>query len=1064
MRIEQFLNSIKASSPGWEPGDNLATLQLTDSQLGQLNVWVGERAHKVKRLRDEFKVAWGAAMLLAGARAIQRLFQDNPDARLEYANVGVKLGIDQLAQYMTTDAWSAIEVGARQVWGVRLMRSRAAARRVLETMLLHSGALWPLLEALTDEVERSWSWESLAQADLQAISAWMANHAKLLQVREGLRSALRDEGTCLDLAEHLQRFAEVKSFLAQRAAIPLARSALTEVLGAPDEETARALAARLAPPATTVQAPAQAEWRWDSKNGLDRLVLRLPNLITVPDAGPEQQRILLGFANGTITVAYLRQGDRYEREPGSSSLPLPRATKFPAAILAFEAQGEFEVPYMEVEAPAEPVALFDTDTGAQLSTAPAGSSVVLVCAPGYRLDAPEGFKPRSLADLDAWACTLPAHAQTLTMYCPDGSAEEWSLDPKALPLRIVFEPPHVPGLAFGRAAVYSRFPRFFVEGDIRTFSYLLTGPAGEQSGALRNRLVRPAQRLAAIPGRYRLEVSADGRRGIAHFVIVPEGTALTSRSDALGTHIAISGDELSLLTHAHEHTRALTVNPSVHGKLSIGVFWQRADLRGVYSIGAYPPRVEVRPAADAEATDERGFELLLGTGGLQIDGPPGAGVRIVAGEAVFVRYLDSTGHRFIRYSELPRRILQVGDGGLRIRVHVGNWLSEMLHFTRRTARRLNVIPELRAGTWYARTKLSDSPPVHIEFVNAWAPWMPAQRFEAEVVSRDESGILYEVPVPAPGRPYQVTAFSGAERIAGMGLLYSHVGRPPAPPEYSLLERLLWDGTERKRELWRDAIERRLAKHREQWVFDTFKTLRRYGTRWFKIAEHLADAMTHLRLGALVAPTEESDDVEAVFRELDWPLARVRYADFHRVEPSDLVVALRRIAEWHAGLLVPAFLKWDPRDHYMDVAVLLAPIHEAPRLLSSAEIDAVCSPEAEGMRNPTSSTASGRLAGLVEIRRKHTELSDDPDLRSLIVRDDDSGGVHPRLNAIWQQALPPDARALENAVVHVTERVHRWRAGGPVLPKLWDDVRVLQRSAPTLFDYWLNRWAAEESAT
>jgi hypothetical protein len=75
MRIETFLNSIKENSPGWVPGDNLATLRLTDSQLGQLNTWVAERAHKVKRLRDEFKVAWGAAMLLAGARAIQRLFR-----------------------------------------------------------------------------------------------------------------------------------------------------------------------------------------------------------------------------------------------------------------------------------------------------------------------------------------------------------------------------------------------------------------------------------------------------------------------------------------------------------------------------------------------------------------------------------------------------------------------------------------------------------------------------------------------------------------------------------------------------------------------------------------------------------------------------------------------------------------------------------------------------------------------------------------------------------------------------------------------------------------------------
>ncbi|WP_043713305.1 hypothetical protein [Corallococcus macrosporus] len=1064
MRIEKFLDSIKAKSLGWEPGDNLATLQLTDSQLGQLNAWVGERAHKVKRLRDEFKVAWGAAMLLAGARAIQRLFRDNPDARLEYANVGVKLGIDQLAQHMNTDAWSAIEVGARQVWGIRLMRSRAAARRVLETMLMHSGALWPLLESLTDEVERSWSWESLAQAERQEVADWMASHAKLLQVREGLRSALRDEGTRLDLAEHLQRFAEVKAFLAQRAAIPLARGALTEVLGAPDEETARALVDRLAPPATTVQAPGRAEWRWDSKNGLDRLVLRLPDTITVSGAGPAQQRILLGFANGTITVAFLRQGELYEREAGSSSLPLPRATKFPATILAFEAQGEFEVPYMEVAAPAEPVALFDAETGAHLSTAPTGTTVVLVCAPGYRLDAPEDFRRRSLAELDAWSCKLPAHAQTLTMYCPDGSAEEWPLDPKALPLRIVFEPPHVPGLAFGRAAAYTRFPRFFVDGDIRTFSYRLTGPAGEQSGGLRNRLVRPAQKLATIPGRYRLEVSADGRRGFAHFVIVPEGTALTSRSDALGTHITISGDELALLTRTHEHTRTLTVNPSVHGKLSIGVVWQRADLRGAYYIGAYPPRVEVRPAADASATDERAFELLLGSGGLQIDGPPGAGVRIVAGEAIFVRYLDSAGHRFIRFSELPRRVLQVGDGGLRIRVHVGRWLSEMLHFTRRTARRLNVTPEMRADTWYARTKLPDSPPVHIEFVNAWAPWTPVQRIEANVVARDEGGFLYEVPVPASGRPYQVTAFSGAERITGMGLLYSHAGRPTAPHGLDLLERLLWDGTERKRELWRDAIERRLAKHREQWVFDTFKTLRRYGTRWFKIAEHLADATTHLRLGALVSPTEESDHVEAVFRELDWPLARVRYADFQRVEPSDPVVALRRIAEWHAGLLVPAFLKWDPRDHYMDVAVLLAPLHEAPRLLSSAEIDAVCSPDAEVMRNLTSSMASGRLAGLVEIRRKPTELSDASDLRSLIARDSDTGGVHPRLSAIWQQALPPDARALENAVVNVTERVHRWRAGGPALPELWDDVQVLQHSAPTLFDYWLNRWAAEASAT
>ncbi|AGC45649.1 hypothetical protein MYSTI_04351 [Myxococcus stipitatus DSM 14675] len=1058
MRIEKFLNSIKTSSPGWEPGDNLATLQLTDSLVGQLNAWVVERAHKVKRLRDEFKVAWGAAMLLAGARATQRLFHDNPDARLEYANIGVMLGIDGLAQHMNTDAWSAIEVGARQVWGVRLMRSRTAARRVLETMLLHSGALWPLIEALTDEVERSWSWESLAQADRQVIAAWMANHAKLLQVREGLRAALGDEDTRLELAEHLTRFAEVRAFLAQRDARSLARSALTGVLGAPDAETACALAARLAQPATT----AQTEWRWDSKNGLDRLVLRLPNTITVPSAGPEQHRLFLGFANGTITVAYVRQGDHYERESGLSSLPLPRATKFPATILAFEAQGEFEVPYVEVDAPAEPVGLFDADTGAQLSTAPAGTTVVLVCAPGYRLGAPENFKPRNLAGMDAWSCKLPEHAQMLTMYCPDGSAEEWPLEPKALPLRIVFEPPHVLGLAFGRAAAYSRFPRFFVDGDIHTFSYRLTGPAGELSGDLRNRLVRPAQKLAAIPGRYRLEVSAHGRRGFAHFVIMPEGTALTSRFDSRGTHIIISGDELALLTHAHEHTRALTLNPSVHGQLSIDVVWRRAGLHGAYSIGAYPPRVEVRPAADAEATDERTFELLLGCGGLQIDGPPGIGVRIFSGEAIFVRHLDSTGHRFIRFSELPRRVLQVGDGGLRIRVHVGNWISETLHFTRRTDRRLNVTPEMRAGTWYVRTKLPDSPPVYIEFVNAWAPWTPAQRIEAKVVSRDEEGGLYEVPVPASGRPYQVTAFSRAERIAGMGLICSHAGRPTAPPGLDLLERLLWEGTERRRELWRDAIDRRLAKHREQWVFDTFKTLRRYGSRWFKIAEHLADAMVYLRLGALVAPIEEPDDVEAVFRELDWPLARVRYSDFERVEPSDPVVALRRIAEWNAGLLVPAFLKWDPRDRYMDVAMLLAPLHEAPRLLSSTEINGVCSPEAEGMRNSVRSTASGRLAGLVEIRRKHTELSDDADLRGLIVRDDDVVGVHPRLNAIWQQAIPPDARALENAVVHVTERVHRWRAGGPVLPKLWDDVRVLQRSAPILFDYWLNRWAAEDS--
>ncbi|CAM4373308.1 DUF1631 domain-containing protein [Corallococcus exiguus] len=1056
MRIEQFLNSIKTSSPGWEPGDNLATLQLTDSQLGQLNAWVVERAHKVKRLRDEFRVAWGAAMLLAGARAIQRLFRENPDARIEYANVGVKLGIDRLDLHMNADAWSAIEAGSRQVWGVRLMRSRAAARRVLETMLLHSGAFWPLLEVLAEEVERSWSWESLVHADQQSIAAWMGNHAKLLQVREGLRSAFRDEDTRLELADHLQRFAEVKAFLAQCTAIPLASGALTEVLGAPSDEAASVLAARLAPSATTEQ----AQWHWDTRNGLDRLLLRLPKLITVPAAGPKQQRLLLGFANGTIKVAYSRHGERYEREAGTSSLPLPRATEFPAALLASDEHGEFEVPYMEIDAPADLVALFDADTGEQLSCASAGTTVVLVCAPRCRLNAPDGFKRRSTADLDAWSCKVPSHAQILTLNCPDGSVEEWSLDPKGIQLRIVFEPSHIPGLAFGRAAAYLRFPRFFVDGDIRTFSYRLVGPAGEQSGTLRNRIVRPVQKLAMIPGRYRLEVFADGRSGFAHFVIVPEGTAITSRSDNVGTHIAVSGGDLVLLTHTTEQARALTLNDSVHGKISINVFCRRAGLHGAYSVGAYPLHVEVRKASDSEATDERAFELLLGSGGLQIEGPPGAEVRIVAGEATFIRYLDSTGHRFIRFSELPRRVFQVGDGGLRLRVHVGSWHSDALHFSRRTARRLNVIPELRGGIWYAHTKLPDPPPVYFEFVSAWAPWIPPQRIEATVVARDEGGFQYEVLVPASGHPYQVTAFSGAERISGMGLFNSHAGRSPAPPKLDPLERLLWEGTEHKRELWRDAIERRLATHHEQWVFDTFKTLRRFGSRWFRIAEHLLDAMTHLRLGALVVPTEESDDVEAVFRDLDWPLARVRYADFQRVAPSDPVVALKRIAEWNAGLLVPAFLRWDPRERYMDVARLLAPLHEAPRLLSNAEINVVCSPDAEGVRNVINGAASGRFFGLVEIRRKYTELSADSDLRGLTVRDDNAEGVHARLRAIWQQVLPPDAREIENAVVNVTERVHRWRAGGPALPRLWDDVRVLQRSAPTLFDYWLNRWAAE----
>jgi hypothetical protein len=1043
---------------------------------------------------------WGAAMLLLGARAFSR----ETEGPFTYARMAERLDMPGLEGALGHMEREHMAEGARW-WGLELMRitrsDGSKRRQFLRTMLQHSGGGWAIVEALVDLVAKHWRFPDLARADIDRVASWIHDMVERKLLGKKIGDVLRDEETRYAMAERLLDMGAAWELAGevldqepdnQDAVARLRTAGISQILDAPDAAAEQRMLERLCPGAREA-AQGRVGWRWlvDAR-GNESLVVEMPERMMVEERLRGLDRLRTGVIGGNDTQRCVYSNQKGILHYLSGARMLTPAARAPMTVVAEYRRGpetgEIELAELTHNGG---VMMFRGDTGRPVRCAAPGTSMALVPLPGWEIAGLDGFVAAGRAPWRGWVGNMPEIPVTYALRGPDGEEEICQLAPAAEGLEVSVGNA-VDGLRLDGARVVCGTPGLAIEQiHGRVMCRVTWGGQEVARGRARVRARRvqvPVETWTS--GRYGIELEHGGIVRHVDVVVLPESVRCSVTSGPDGTLVSMLGCD-----RADMHARDIHVAkdgqvhlaPEVRGRtvVDLRVAVRRGDavMTGTWRVLASPALVDVMTGPEANATDERDIAILRGGGGLRILGQPRASVRVHVANRQWVLRLSPEGERFVPFVWIPSEVLRaLKDRRLEVTVNWPEGYRKTLSFVDSSEQLLQhhgLEPDAdrRLPRRFLLWEQSVAGDVHGEAVAAWQPWQPAIRLPVTPAMRN-GGQGYAVVLDVPQGPYQMALMSGDRRISGMGLVWCNPegGNAVPPNELGDLERELWAKSNRGRLV--QLLEERLAREGNDAILGGLvRTLDRYGTAWFRIAEVLVQFLGAWRLRALIDEAWAlAVPVERYYKDMGVPWLFVRRRDLELIgewlaeqEAGMANRLLMEVADLRAGLLVAAVDAWQSRLHFDPAQIeLLASLDHSHRLykegpgpLSPEALARVRQPgaslEAADQTEDEASTYSQRFFGLLELRGHEKTIWNDDALRRLL--ENKEWPPPDQLENRWFARIPERLEQIERAIARMAWHIHRWRRGWMRYDPSMQDIGVLAQYAQHSFDYWLNTWDA-----
>lgn len=1101
LSIYALLAEIRQSSPAWQPGEPLHRLQLSEFQLRSLErVVVTALTQSVSSLPGRERAAWGAAMMLLGARTYQRL----GDNRCTYAELWKTLGANEFAHKnpLRNAEYNLMERGCQAHWGIKIKLGLSGDRltRLFQTtMILNSGAGWGVLLAVCVLVEKFWSWESLLSSRQTVIEEWLSRQRAHMGSQQA--DFLADEERRVATAERLSVVGRGRDLLLDKRLVAttyedtlrrLNDFDLTPVtlFGAPSEVAAADLLKRLFPFSkerpTLIPGPPQYYWDTDSQN----LCLELPRCLSVRELPVTLDRLTVlipGISHQVI--AYQRQEHLFIREQ-PISLTLPEHAHWPLEVHASYEWNELtrEKSMFTLPFPGKDVALFGGPEGFLQHKPVAQAPVVLVCAPGLCLtESPEGRRFQQQG-LQMWRGTLRPGINALRLTAPDGEVLEHPLETGHPPLRVETVGTAVNGLTFkaphgARVQSFCAWPEFQLLPPLKSGTFSLETSDGRTQqgryGLQGNRVRLDLATTPTAPGLYSLQLDQGERTGGLTFALLPHDARFSIQPKTSGTQLRASQVRLrwkNLTGH-----QELLIPPSVQGPQRVEVILPNISTLpdGRWDVIASPVKVElIGPDGKRSLPPHNDLRLLQKGGGLMVCGPRGAAITRQLQRDLQTRsyeaLIPASGERFLPWNELEPRLRSAGLGKLLVHVRIEQepeagtrslLTQETLEFEDCSTLKPTIRTTLERGKsvlqlsfpWRAFDKPS------LLLIPMDRPWEVPQRTPCEMKELAspgrESARMYSAVLAGPLPPSYVALMDGDERLSGFA--------STSPTHRSM--KLCW--------------EKLLQPPHSAQARGLFQNLSRYGADWLpELRAALVQYGTGLRLSALLLQKSEPPDVLKVFRLARVSPMAIRYADLDHLVERELLnpsrassrhclEALRLLEEDNVGLSVRVLQRLFARAeaepelreellHRMTPWLTL--VQSRPEQLPGAAIEAL---EDSGDPSVPVQCLDPWARALLKTRQR---MNSPTEVEPAMVQEWPANVSTPPaqdLPAAWSwhsalvSRLPVEIQTLNHEILHQARKLHRWREGASVHID-WKELDSLRQRYPELVNYWLNRWAIE----
>ena len=1093
----EVIGRLLDGQPSWEKGDSLALIDLRQTSLPRLGECVGQGLQYFAGLTTQERDRWGAVLMIAGAHA----FAADREGPRTYETAGRMLGIRDLASAMNASRLDATERGVARYLGIRVLRN-LHGRCFVETMVAHSGLDMGVLEACAERVANAWNWAVVESSTLDAVEKFVddrraslsesltTGRRALLDSPEGIRAVAH---TLIELAtfrrEVMSRQLAKTDVAETRLAVGRAGLDPKTFLGA--EPSDRLLQIVLGVGRQRGLEPETPSFVWLSTQSYFGLGLTLPRKLAFQEVSPDVDRVRVSVVDSVgqsqragSENLYARDGAAFRRTTPSSVIPIAASLSLPLQVLVRFRRGDddCEVLHSTQELPGIPVTIFH-ENGEYVDAAPAGTRVILACAPGYSLEASPMLVRVPGPALEFWRATVPSEPVVLTIRDGAGETDEWVFGSEPAP-RVEAKGSTIAGLTIARARVFREWPELRVTGFAGRAQLEVRKPSGvteREDVVCRNGRVRSAG--CDAPGLYRVTLQKPGWQTRCRFVVLPPTTrtSVVDQGEA-GVLAAIEGLPATLTARDQAaisvRPDALMFKTGTVGVQTASVLIPTLGLEGTWDIPIHPARARVLVRIDSTALDHPiDLSRCNDASVLELSGPPGTTVRLEVDGVGLTRQIGPEGKRLIHFWEMPVELFDEES-----EVMTATWdgaarKQKLLRFVDPRQMRPILRPVV-PGTFQLDARRQLEAPVEVEVVPVARPWEKSARVQA---SLDEAGKRFWYGFTIP-ESLAEPVLAGLLELGGMpatGLALIPAKSEDEAEGRSELSRLLW-----KNEGTRSEVASLLRAAGPEVIEAVASTVNRHGPAFFSVADGLPGSAGYTLLKRFIANAggAEDGDLGRVLARMGFDMLVATYADMvsakadiEALPEAEYVDLLDAIAGRGVGLVIPALLMWRQPAWNEQLAERFQEVIAPWAHLAQGGVAAISDEEADLIRTPPDSADRGafeavplnpRAQGLVQARRAEVELAQNRKLREILQRYAGSDGqfVVPEFKLIASRTtklIPRSTLHLEEAAYACARKVDAWRAGEGAVGDC-RTARELGRYCGALLDYWLNYFATQHA--
>ena len=721
------------------------------------------------------RAAWGGLTLLVAAR----IFRQCSAGPFVYARIFSDLELPDTTGFLLPH-YSALERGARDVWGFRIPVREGGHRQFQWAMLHHSGAAWPAVLELVGLVERFWRWETLPDQPPERLLGWITQLVAREYVSGKCQQVLKDEDTRRAVAERLVALAELRGEL-NPSRPPSELEDVQRRAGAPSRDAAEALLERFFPARRDSSSPSKSAARaaspfsWcleDEPNGGTALKLVLPESLSAPELLATGAWLELQVQGAPRPTRYEREGGSYRRVQGPERIRIRPGMQAPVTLLLRWQDNSrlLERTFEELSLPDEGLLCFTSQGRPVRGAVPAGQTIRLLLLPPYTsLSAPGfGLLPRSTSTpgsgFPMYEGVARAEPISVRLEAPGEAPVERVLSLSTSRLQLHLEGPEVPGLRLNSRRVFARWPKICVETPWPSLDLQVEGPGlpprtsrkvpvvdGELilPGELRRTLhscLEKADRPVRFTLRVQAGVQAGDDEGKTLLLVLAPTLQPEVQLSAARSRLRLAGASLSHPDGVLED-EWLVLPSSLRGPQRLTLYYPAASypadpaqplvrFEGTWEVDLHPPSVQRVLTSDRSPTALKDLPTLVKKGGLLFQGPPRGRAGLFLDSRAYELTLDALGQRLFALSELNPALLQDRDHlKLEAWVEGADKRSKFYLVAEREQRpvlqkrlegdllHLTVTPKARLGL-----------EAHLELVREAAPWEPPLRLPLTRVS------------------------------------------------------------------------------------------------------------------------------------------------------------------------------------------------------------------------------------------------------------------------------------------------------------------------------------------